>query len=288
MRLPDNMLNDINDLMTGGGCPTAGCLGECAAILETGPGCYQAMLYIWDGAFNDSTQVASWFHNLGAESVSISLTHYSDANDDRDGKTADGVREWAVEFTVKREAPHPKAAPTAALKLNKTRCQWAKVDPKWCAEHNSSAANFYLIRDAQQDIKVLHKAFGILTASAQQPTGGLNLASIAEQRAEKSGWWDSCSGCYETEGGQPVGTYTYSSALACSLGSGCSECGGLGAVWHRAEEWLPTEEEEKELDRGEEGYCATPAMLGLQRGLSDATSTGLPEGRSASAQEVQP
>jgi len=35
-------------------------------------------------------------------------------------------------------------------------------------------------------------------------------------------------------------------------------------------------------------YQATPAMLWLKRGLSDATSTGLPEGRSASAQEVQP
>lgn len=84
--------------------------------------------------------------------------------------------------------------------------------------------------------------------------GDFNLESIAEQSAEKSGWWDSCSGCYETEGGQPVGTYTYSNTLACSLGSGCSECGGLGAVWHRAEDWLPKKEEEEELDRG----CPTP------------------------------
>lgn len=157
-------------------------------------------------------------------------------------------------------------------------------NPDGIREHAADVANMSMM---------LVDICGLLTAndpaaSEHQQTLELTLESIAEQRAEKSGWWDSCSGCYETEGGQPVGTYTYNNALACSLGSGCSECGGLGAVWHRAEDWLPTEEEEKELDRGEESYCATAAMLGLQRGLSVATSTGLPEGRSASAQEVQP
>ncbi|WP_374979259.1 hypothetical protein PSGK_21225 [Pseudomonas solani] len=124
--------------------------------------------------------------------------------------------------------------------------------------------------------------------STARPAAGFNLTGIAEQLGELAGWWNACSGCHESEEGQPVGTYAYSPSLGCSLGSGCSECGGLGAVWHRAEDWLPTKEEEEELNRGEEGHCATPAMLGLQRGLSDATSTGSPEGRSASAQEVQP
>lgn len=41
---------------------------------------------------------------------------------------------------------------------NKTREQWQKVDAKFCAENNSAAANFYLIRDAQQDIERLHRA----------------------------------------------------------------------------------------------------------------------------------
>lgn len=40
--------------------------------------------------------------------------------------------------------------------MNKTREQWQKVDARHCAEHNSNAANFYLIRDAQQDIERLH------------------------------------------------------------------------------------------------------------------------------------
>lgn len=53
---------------------------------------------------------------------------------------------------------------------------------------------------------------------------------------EHDGYWAPCSGCYETEDGYPVGTYSHSEALRCALGSGCSECGGLGAVWD-ATEW---------------------------------------------------
>lgn|GEM_PF-3001512 len=76
------------------------------------------------------------------------------------------------------------------------------------------------------------------------------LAGVAEQLAEGSGWWDACTGCHETEGGMPVGSYHYSEALRCSLGRGCNECGGIGAVWHRAKEWLPTVEEEAALNQG--------------------------------------
>ncbi|WP_301154282.1 Lar family restriction alleviation protein [Metapseudomonas otitidis] len=76
------------------------------------------------------------------------------------------------------------------------------------------------------------------------------LAGVAEQLAEGSGWWDACTGCHETEGGMPVGSYPYSEALRCSLGRGCTECGGIGAVWHRAKEWLPTVKEESALDQG--------------------------------------
>ena len=50
--------------------------------------------------------------------------------------------------------------------MNKTREQWQKVDAKYCAEHNSSAANFYLIRDAQQDIERLHRALAEQSAPA--------------------------------------------------------------------------------------------------------------------------
>jgi hypothetical protein len=52
-----------------------------------------------------------------------------------------------------------------------------------------------------------------------------------DQEEGEVGFWRSCSGCYETEDGHPTQRYGYSDALGCSLGAGCSECGGLGAVW---------------------------------------------------------
>ena len=45
------------------------------------------------------------------------------------------------------------------------------------------------------------------------------------------GFWTTCTGCYESEDGYPNGDYPRSEVLGCTLGGGCSECGGLGAVW---------------------------------------------------------
>jgi hypothetical protein len=59
----------------------------------------------------------------------------------------------------------------------------------------------------------------------------VELMGVREQIEEGSGFWRECSGCYETEDGHPVGQYGYSDAMRCALGSGCSECGGIGAVW---------------------------------------------------------
>lgn len=43
-------------------------------------------------------------------------------------------------------------------KLSRTREQWEKVDPQYCTEHNSPAANMHLINDAKRDIEQLHRA----------------------------------------------------------------------------------------------------------------------------------
>lgn len=56
-------------------------------------------------------------------------------------------------------------------------------------------------------------------------------ANIIERLAEGDGIWRSCSGCHETEDGQNVHGYPHSDVFGCTLGSGCSECGGIGAVW---------------------------------------------------------
>jgi len=51
------------------------------------------------------------------------------------------------------------------------------------------------------------------------------------QEIKGDGFWRSCSGCHETCDGYQVGQYPYNAAMKCHLGSGCHECGGIGAVW---------------------------------------------------------
>lgn len=44
--------------------------------------------------------------------------------------------------------------------------------------------------------------------------------------------WSSCTGCHETNEGYSVGCYPVSPIFECEVGSGCSECGGIGVVWN--------------------------------------------------------
>jgi len=70
------------------------------------------------------------------------------------------------------------------------------------------------------------------------PAGSAELANwhliargVKERLENCDGSWRSCSGCYETEDGQNVHGYPHSNVFGCALGGGCSECGGIGAVW---------------------------------------------------------
>ncbi|QIE87008.1 hypothetical protein [Pseudomonas nitroreducens] len=102
---PPITCEQIQEQMTGGGCPTAGSLGECAAIWRSGNR-WTAALYIWDADFNDSTTVAKWFQELGARDVFIGHTLYDTNNGDRNGEVPEGgARQWLVEFST-REVPH--------------------------------------------------------------------------------------------------------------------------------------------------------------------------------------
>lgn len=56
-------------------------------------------------------------------------------------------------------------------------------------------------------------------------------ANVRECVDEGDGSWQPCTGCHETEDGQNVHGYPYSAALQCTIGAGCRECGGIGAVW---------------------------------------------------------
>lgn len=60
----------------------------------------------------------------------------------------------------------------------------------------------------------------------------VELTCAVETALEDGGTWQSCTGCYEVVDGQPLGDYPYSHLMCCHQGGGCSECGGLGVVWH--------------------------------------------------------
>jgi hypothetical protein len=57
------------------------------------------------------------------------------------------------------------------------------------------------------------------------------LIGVSSVMQESGGWWKNCSGCYDTEDGHPTMDYAFSKTLGCAVGIGCTECGGLGAVW---------------------------------------------------------
>lgn len=80
---------------------------------------------------------------------------------------------------------------------------------------------------------------GVSVAGVQAAPDGATedalFPGLSDQAGEAiengDGFWRSCSGCYETEDGQNVHGYPHSKALRCVIGGGCSECGGLGAIW---------------------------------------------------------
>lgn len=64
--------------------------------------------------------------------------------------------------------------------MNKTREQWARIDPKFCAENNSIAAMTFLLADAKEDIENLHRERVALAAECERLTAKLAQPAEAE------------------------------------------------------------------------------------------------------------
>lgn len=64
-----------------------------------------------------------------------------------------------------------------------------------------------------------------------------NYCIINGQVCEGVSWVESCSGCFETEDGHPVGEYPIHPKHGCHVGAGCEECGHHGVVRHS--QWMP-------------------------------------------------
>lgn len=80
--------------------------------------------------------------------------------------------------------------------------------------------------------KALEAAFQIPSSDTPPPSSHvlpIELDGVSRVLENKDGFWQSCTGCHELNEGVPTGPY--SRVLKCHLGMGCSECGGIGAIW---------------------------------------------------------
>ncbi|WP_109150683.1 hypothetical protein [Azospirillum sp. TSO5] len=50
-------------------------------------------------------------------------------------------------------------------------------------------------------------------------------------------WTETCTGCFESEDGYPIGAYAHDPKHGCYVGDGCPECGYTGK--RRMVMWLP-------------------------------------------------
>jgi len=118
-----NILKEINDRMNGGKCPTAGSLGECAAITKmhsegSAGSFYTASLYLHCEA-DDLTpsEVAGWFYELGATDVCVSAVLYDKDNNILNGYSIDdGVRPWDVSYFLPPNAENEHDPVDEAMK----------------------------------------------------------------------------------------------------------------------------------------------------------------------------
>jgi hypothetical protein len=96
---------------------------------------------------------------------------------------------------------------------------------------------------ADQMRSLLSAAAALAAQPAAQEQTPIELVGVKDAIREGDGFWQSCSGCYDTEDGHPTANYSYSEIFGCPMGSGCSECGGLGVIWDSTDYEAMYEEE---------------------------------------------
>jgi hypothetical protein len=99
------VLASVNARMHDGPCPSAGSLGECAAISPASDGddgtWYIANLYLWKAALDlQAATVAAWFAEADCINVTVSAMLHDPFNGVIDGVTSDGIWPWEVSFQL--------------------------------------------------------------------------------------------------------------------------------------------------------------------------------------------
>lgn len=92
-------------------------------------------------------------------------------------------------------------------------------------KHEPSGTN--LLDAAQAEAMIRYLLDGL--PSPQPNVLPIELDGVSRALENQDGFWRSCSGCHELDEGVPTGPY--SMVMKCHLGMGCSECGGIGAIW---------------------------------------------------------
>jgi len=81
------------------------------------------------------------------------------------------------------------------------------------------------------DKQRIYQDYARLLAAADAARPLPEELSRIEQTLKEGGCeWKPCTGCYEGNVGTPSKDYPFSTVLKTQLGSGCHECGGIGAV----------------------------------------------------------
>lgn len=136
-----------------------------------------------------------------------------------------------------------KRKQTAASQGETTRThgELAPLAPQQEATRNALAQTLldedYQLLDSMGLADLVMRGFDVRSKVAAQGEAGEDeiwtnvKANVREQLGEGDGMWATCSGCHESEDGYSSGHYQHSAVFGCKLGSGCSECGGIGAIW---------------------------------------------------------
>ncbi|KVM70144.1 hypothetical protein WJ60_09930 [Burkholderia ubonensis] len=141
------------------------------------------------------------------------------------------------------------------------RCKAAGI--KWIPPELPDDIDYEIGFPGAFDMVNMSEMRALLAGSpVEQPAAApaIELSSVKETLESGGGFWRTCSGCHESEDGHPVGEYPYSEVLQCDLGAGCTECGGIGAVWDNTDyddmaAFLDRQEEAAEASQS----AATPA-----------------------------
>jgi hypothetical protein len=124
-------------------------------------------------------------------------------------------------------------------------------------------------------------ALALERLAAPSKEAGPELTAIQQEvhrvLGEGDGYWTPCSGCHETNEGYETGAFPYSDTFRCYLGGGCTECGGLGAIWFEIPEVSELDLANPSGDQRQEGECEL-AILRAANGrllnqLEQATAT---------------